>query len=794
MHGKEFFMKHNKLFAMLAVAAALAVTGCNPGGGSDSTSKHVHTAAADAPWQHDNNNHWKDCAANDGGKAENARHTFGDPTDVVPATCTAEGSQKVKCTVCGAEVTQTLQKVDHTWGEWETVEAATCTTDGSRKHVCSVCQTEESETVPATGHDWDEWESIKDPTCTEGGSRKHKCKTCQFEETEQLEALGHDIQLVDDQGEPEAGKAKVRLYDCSRCDVTYLGFKATEVTPASKERLVFETVTTGEKEEQGARFFGHPIGNDCELDPTTGDPAEGVAEVYSKDQTGDYFEYKFDLTDEQVNVLSGDEGACLLYCDAQPANWMQQNNMDFFAKGSETDWTKAYYIDEDPAHYNEDGSAKEIAGWRYVLYVDGHYQDFDATVASNPMKNNNRGEFVMPYLFKLHKGENSISLRMAAGYRCTFFNFTFRPYVKPTQIVAQPENIEITAGETAQITSTMEGLKYASASTAIATVNAEGLVTGVKAGETKITVSKDGNYKSLEIPVKVNAPAGLIELNLTDGVIAPAAASEGEQGGVRVYTSGSSGTWYREWKKDATVTYTFQSELAGKFDIKLGLRGSNIVLADNFEIKVNDAAVALEGTVNTSYSAVDYVVGQAELIKGENVMVIKALADCDLYLKTLELAPHQLQVIKTWTVEELYETKTGTGWGNIIDFAGEKAFKFNKVGGVTGSYEAEAAGKAILQLKIGVKFSNKDKTGFWAQSGEAEVKTKITVNGKAVTPGAEPSFANVTDSGVSDGGNISIPEWFNIIEIDLVAGPNTITVEYVAGGYSYYLGGMALAK
>ena len=40
----------------------------------------------------------------------------------------------------------------------------------------------------------------------------------------------------------------------------------------------------------------------------------------------------------------------------------------------------------------------------------------------------------------------------------------------------------------------------------------------------------------------------------------------------------------------------------------------------------------------------------------------------------------------------------------------------------------------------------------------------------------------------------AIPEWFNIIEIDLVAGENTIKVEFLTGGYSYYLGGIALAK
>jgi len=170
-------MKHNKLFAMLAVAAALAVSGCT-GPGSSSTSVHKHTAAPDAPWKYDNNNHWKDCEANDGGKAENAKHTFGDPTDVVPATCTAEGSQKVKCTVCGAEVTQTLQKIDHTWGEWEVTAEADCTNAGSRKHTCTVCGEVATEEIPANGHSYGEWEVTKEAKCDEAGSQKRTCSVC----------------------------------------------------------------------------------------------------------------------------------------------------------------------------------------------------------------------------------------------------------------------------------------------------------------------------------------------------------------------------------------------------------------------------------------------------------------------------------------------------------------------------------------------------------------------------------------------------------------------------------------
>ena len=812
MHGKEFFMKHNKLFAMLAVAAALAVSACGGNGDNPSSSAHKHSAAPDAPWQHDNNNHWKDCAANDGGKAENAKHTFGDPTDVVPATCTATGSQKVKCTVCGAEVTQTLPMIDHTWGEWEVTAEADCTNAGSRKHTCTVCGTEETETIPANGHTFGEWETVKEATCDKDGSRKHTCSVCGAEETETVEALGHDLELVGGETPAPDGEATVRLYRCKRCGETSLGFSADEPSEASKPHLM-------KGDNDGMRFFGRPIGNAMALtaDGTSVNQQNNEC-VYCSTETGDFFEYVFTLNADQAATLA----SARLYCDARPANYLSG---DFWAYNrSADDWTPGYYIDGADDHVqkdattgevvmvkdhaqatkNEDGSWTEgveldtqvkmgarIEDYRYILYVDGQPVDFDADTSvqvKGSQQNMQRAEYVLPYTFHLHEGKNTISLRMAGGYRSEFYNFIFRPYVAPTQVTVNETALEVREGKTAQITSSMEGLTYASSNNQIATVDANGLVTGVKAGTATITVSKEGNYKDAKVAVTVLEKEGIIALNLGDGVIAP-------EGGAEPYNSSYSGEWLRNFAKDATLTYTFQAEKAGLYDIQLGLRGAIADLSTVMAIKVNDADVAVSGSVNSNSAAVDTIVGQANLKAGENTMVITILAaDSGLYLKSLKLIPHVFVAFQTWTVEELYETKTGTGWGEIKDFKGEKAFKFNKVGGVTGSYTAEAAGKAMLQLKIGVKVSNKDKTGFWAQSGEAEVKTKITVNGKAVTPGAEPNFSNVTDSGVSDGGNISIPEWFNIIEIDLVAGANTITVEYVAGGYSYYLGGMALAK
>ncbi len=823
MHGKEFFMKHNKLFAMLAVAAALAVSACGGNGGDKpSSSAHKHSAAPDAPWQHDNNNHWKDCAANDGGKAENARHTFGDPTDVVPATCTATGHQKVKCTVCGAEVEQTLPLAEHTWGEWEVTAEADCTNAGSRKHTCSVCGEVATEEIPANGHSYGEWEVTKEATCDKPGSQKRTCSVCGNVEEQVIEALGHELELVGGETPAPAGEATVRLYRCKLCGETSLGFAADEPSEASKPHLM-------KGEHDGMRFFGRPIGNALALDETGKSVKEENNEcVYCSTETGDFFEYIFTLNADQAATLA----SARLYCDARPANYLSG---DFWAYNrSADDWTPGYYIDGADDHVqkdattgevvmvkdhaqatkNEDGSWTEgveldtevkmgarIEDYRYILYVDGNPVDFDAET-SVPVKgssqNMQRAEYVLPYTFHLHEGKNTISLRMAGGYRSEFYNFIFRPYVAPTPVTVNETAIEVREGKTAQITSTMEGLTYASSNNQIATVDANGLVTGVKAGTATITVSKEGNYKDAKVPVTVLEKEGVITLDVATGVIAP-------EGGFEQYTSGSSGFWLRNPKKDATLTYTFQAEKAGLYDLNFGLRGSNIVLADNLEIKVNDEAVALEGTVNTSYSAVEMIIGKANLKVGENTLVIKALADSSLYIKSIKLAPHQLQIIKTWSSEDIKagltegKTLTEKDFGNSLP--GVKGYKFNKADTTcTLTFTAEAAMEVELQLLLGVKDGNQAKTGFWRQADSTEnpkpEKDSITVNGKKVTPPEQDvDFTDVTEkSDQSDRGTLLVPVWKTVCNISLQEGENTIVIAYIAGGYSLYLCGARIGK
>ena len=101
-------------------------------------SSHTHNGA-DA-WLTDESNHWHKCTAEGcpiaDGIYEKAEHTFGEKYDEVPATCTAKGSYKQKCTVCNYEKTVETDKIDHTWvGGDVTVDGA----KGSQTLTCSAC-------------------------------------------------------------------------------------------------------------------------------------------------------------------------------------------------------------------------------------------------------------------------------------------------------------------------------------------------------------------------------------------------------------------------------------------------------------------------------------------------------------------------------------------------------------------------------------------------------------------------------------------------------------------------------
>ena len=202
--------------------------------------------------------------------------------------------------------------------------------------------------------------------------------------------------------------------------------------------------------------------------------------------------------------------------------------------------------------------------------------------------------------------------------------------VKPAEkdpVTVNETSLTIEEGKTAAITSTMTGLSYKSNSTSIATVDDNGVVTGVKAGETTISVSKDG-YKTIKVPVTVTEAAGVIAVSINTGT--------SENDAVTFRTSQNLTEPYNyivdAWPEGATLTVAVNNEgAAGAFGMYIRARASggyNSTTTDDLatcmEVKVNGTALTLSGTVSGS-TFTDYLLGTVSLNAGANTITIKCL-------------------------------------------------------------------------------------------------------------------------------------------------------------------------
>ncbi len=172
-------------------------------------------------------------------------HTWGEWTNVTPATCTTAGSEKRVCSVCGSEETREIPAIGHDWGEWVDTDPATCTEAGSRERVCKNDPShKETQTIPALGHDWGEWE-VTAPTADAEGSRTRVCsRDASHVQTEVLATLNTVFENDDKTLKVEAGNDTTYLPKDMKVDVVN---NAEEVL--DEETLkAFEDAVTAEYE------------------------------------------------------------------------------------------------------------------------------------------------------------------------------------------------------------------------------------------------------------------------------------------------------------------------------------------------------------------------------------------------------------------------------------------------------------------------------------------------------------------------------------------------------------------
>lgn len=158
-------------------------------------------------------------------KEEKLGHSWKDEEVILAATCTEDGTKKIKCERCGAEDEAAIPTEGHKWGE-PTINAATCDADGEERKVCTACNEEEKTTLPALGHDL--YNQTNGPTCTENIKHFELCHRCDYSRLLKEEADTKSSHLVKAEGipcdDPENGYAcenpdKKHYRECSVCGI-----------------------------------------------------------------------------------------------------------------------------------------------------------------------------------------------------------------------------------------------------------------------------------------------------------------------------------------------------------------------------------------------------------------------------------------------------------------------------------------------------------------------------------------------------------------------------------------------
>ncbi len=235
----------------------------------------------------------------------------------------------------------------------------------------------------------------------------------------------------------------------------------------------------------------------------------------------------------------------------------------------------------------------------------------------------------------------------------------------------------IKVGETAKLTSSVEGVTFEARDASIVSVDATGVVTGLKAGSTRITARKTG-YKigSVDITVEKAAsraadfylefedaehydPDGFWGMEFFGQVYGPG-DSPVEQ--AEAAHGGQSVGWFTQGCKE---TIYFTSDKAGKVELDFMMAyNAEMALQGVMEIRVNGTLLDLTGKVVAGpeeegdyydFNPINFK--DVDVIAGENKIEVTALAqgpnlDCvQVYTKELQIVQRKIEHVVKQTIE-----------------------------------------------------------------------------------------------------------------------------------------------
>lgn len=123
------------------------------------------------------------------GMVVTARYSEGNTKNITAYKLTGGNTSKIgtsRVTVSYSEggITKTasfviqINEAAHKYGAWVIIKKATCTVNGTEQRKCSVCGNIETRTINATGHKYTD--KVIDPTTTQKGYTLHTCSVCGY--------------------------------------------------------------------------------------------------------------------------------------------------------------------------------------------------------------------------------------------------------------------------------------------------------------------------------------------------------------------------------------------------------------------------------------------------------------------------------------------------------------------------------------------------------------------------------------------------------------------------------------
>lgn len=114
----------------------------------------------------------------------------------MPATCTRSGRKSQHCSRCSSTINSTLiQATGHSWGNPTTIIPSTCTTSGIVSYACTNdnCQQTRTQVTEKLGHEFASYYTVDIPaTCTQQGRKTIHCIRCDEKiEPVIISATGH---------------------------------------------------------------------------------------------------------------------------------------------------------------------------------------------------------------------------------------------------------------------------------------------------------------------------------------------------------------------------------------------------------------------------------------------------------------------------------------------------------------------------------------------------------------------------------------------------------------------------